>query len=303
MKGISAADFALFRRRMLCVTDVEPNRLVNTPKGVVLFDPLYANHMYVRGIFVSENPCGWVQSVGYDAKDLRLDRDRMAFQEPETFMRHTSEIVGTTLNEQVNNPQTVPLALQLVNRVFNVTWAHLRYLYQFVNPAVVDLFWNKFEEFHPESQPMSVHQTKDENGKEEYMVAIKFPRLYLSVDYYLLQVLRKSQNFRSPNKWLSEVIQRAPFVYPAAEQQEINDAINRIRAMPHLNLNNVVVLQDEGHHNYISCVKDSCLYIPHSQINKEKDLLAALGPTNTPIGRAVELLALRCGSSDTCVQL
>ena len=44
-----------------------------------------------------------------------------------------------------------------------------------------------------------------------YSIAIKFPRLYVSVDYYLLQILKMCTSFRSPCAWLAETINRARY--------------------------------------------------------------------------------------------
>jgi hypothetical protein len=47
---------------------------------------------------------------------------------------------------------------------------------------------------------------------QKYLVAIKFPKLYVSVDYWLLQILRRSPHFRSPHAWLNEVINRKVYL-------------------------------------------------------------------------------------------
>jgi len=133
-------------------------------------------------------------------------------------------------------------------------------------------------------------------------VAIKFPKLYISVDYYLLRILRKSIHFRSPHSWLGEIIQRPRFGYSDEIQELIKLAVEKIRQDPSLGLNNVHILQDDPHHNYISCVKDNCLYIPKSQIELEIQLLQKLDATFN-VKHAVQMVAFRWKSSEFCIQL
>jgi len=308
IEGISQGEFAMARRRLLLITDRDPHRILpSTAKGVILFDEEYKSHIYVRGIYVSEKPCGWPQCFGYDALELKLDRDRMAFQEPDVFIAHTSQIVGETLVHYMRDPGNigaVGTAKNLVRRLYPaVKWSDQGVLHQHINVAVANLFWEKFAEFHPNCQPMSVYQPNDEQGRPEYSIAIKFPHLYLSVDYYLLQILRKSASFKSPLTWLSEAILRAREEYPAEDRQQIESAIQVVGGMPNLEIGNIVILKNEGQHNYISCVQNKCLYIPKQQVDTEITLLGPMGPTPTPLSRALLMLANRCKNSDYCVQL
>jgi len=229
--------------------------------------------------------------------ELRLDRDRMAFQNPDDFLTHTSLIAADTLNILVEDPEKVPNAKILIARViFGISGSQLPSLYAHINQKVVEMFWEKFAQANPNQQPTSSYQPN------EYSVAVKFSRLYVAINHYLYVLLRRSQNFKSPQTWLNNVIQRPQYKYDCESQGLMEEAKAGITSNATIGLKDVKVLQDEEHHNYISCVKDGCLYIPHSQVEHELKVLQNLDCSFT-IKHALLMLAFRWKSSDYCIQL
>ena len=56
----------------------------------------------------------------------------MAFQDPDAFMAHTSQIAGETLVHYMNDPGARGIALEIVRRIYSaVCWTDLRVLYQY----------------------------------------------------------------------------------------------------------------------------------------------------------------------------
>lgn len=70
--GIDAADWAAMKDRFLFLQDMSETS-VRCSGGTLLLDKKFEGRLYVKGIFVSEDPRF---SVGYDFYDAQLDRDR-----------------------------------------------------------------------------------------------------------------------------------------------------------------------------------------------------------------------------------
>ena len=66
----------------------------------------------------------------------------MAFQDPNTFMAHTSQIAGETLVHYMNNPGSRGIALDIVRRIYSaISGSDLGVLFQYPEAETNKRWW------------------------------------------------------------------------------------------------------------------------------------------------------------------
>jgi hypothetical protein len=81
--SITAEDWATMKDHFLFLCDLKGSH-VETSQGTLLLDAKYQGKMYVKGIFVQNNP----QLIyGYNLKDAQIDRDRKMIQSADSQFR------------------------------------------------------------------------------------------------------------------------------------------------------------------------------------------------------------------------
>lgn len=120
LAGVDAGTWEEMKWRFLSVTPRPDNEVVRTSRGSVLLGPKDKGRLFVKGIYVCNNP---LLAFGYDFKEADLDRDRRVVDDYDTAA-NAREILNEVLSQGRIDTETV-YRMMLENRldVQVATWS------------------------------------------------------------------------------------------------------------------------------------------------------------------------------------